>query len=445
MVPGIISEDLRMVGESSRTAYIRALAMTDRPQALHLLAQLLSELFSMQAEQIEINDDQYSLNSLNGFFQSAGEAYFFKFHQEEGEEAMSGEYYRADVLAQAGFPVDQPIHVSARAGEQILIYRRRSDPRFSDVLRQLDTSADQIAIKRAVAAEVSLNQQLLAIYRQTLHPITPEQSGDEPIHRLFHDRLVDPRSKRYPGGRFGDFYVGQSFRFPADLVLDWQDFASCQFVINGKTYARTVGDLFTAAEQRLRPGSLADAGGIVAHGDAHNANVWYREALGQPALSYFDPAFAGRHVPSLMAEIKPTFHNIFAHPLWLYEPALASRHFSAKAVLHGRQLHIETDWQLSPIRQAMLDTKARYLWRPLLEMLQARDLLPPDWRDVIRLGLFLSPTLVMNLRAGVKNHDPVSSLIAFSTAVMVGSPPVDDSDIVSNFLDWIDPGLPHPR
>jgi hypothetical protein len=437
-----VPKDFVMISEVSRTAEIRALSRTDRPRALQLLAQLLSELFSMRPERIEINDDQYSLNSLNGFFQNAGEAYFFKFHQEEGEEAMSGEYYRADILAQAGFPVDQPVQVSARAGEQILIYRRRSDPRFSDVLRQLDLHQDQVAMDRAVAAEIALNQKLLTIYRKTLHPITPAQSASEPIHRLFHDRLVDAISKRFPGGRFADFYVGKSFSFAGGLILDWEDFASCQFVINGRTYARTIGDLFTAAERHLRPNALADAGGVVAHGDAHNANVWYSENAGQASLSYFDPAFAGHHVPSLMAEIKPTFHNIFAHPLWLYEPALASQRFTAKAVRQGHQLHIETDWRLSPVRQSLLNAKANYLWRPLLELLKAQNLLPPDWRDVIRLGLFLSPTLVMNLRAGAKNHDPVSSLIAFSIAVMAGSPLIDDTDVVSAFLDQIDPDLP---
>ncbi len=431
-----------MAADTSRTARIRALARTDRRQALQLLQKLLSELFGMQAEQIEINDDQYSLNSLNGFFHSAGTDYFFKFHQEEGEEAMSGEYYRADILAQAGFPVDQPVHVSARAGEQILIYRRRSDPRFSDVLRELDFADDTPAIDRALDAERDLCRTLLAVYRRTLHPITPGQSADEPIHRLFHERLVDATSKQFPGGRFADFYVGKPFRFPGGLILDWRDFAACRFVINGRPYARTIGELFQAAEQRLRPRSLADGGGVVAHGDAHNANVWYGEQSGKAVLSYFDPAFAGRHVPSLMAEIKPTFHNIFAHPLWLYEPAAASRRFTARAEIKGRQLWVETDWHLSAVRQALLDLKAKHLWRPLLQELQKQRLLPADWRDVIRLGLFLSPTLVMSLRAGAKNHDPISSMIAFAVAVMVGSPPDNGTDIVNTFLDQIDPVQP---
>ncbi|MGO4611143.1 hypothetical protein AB4142_32915, partial [Variovorax sp. 2RAF20] len=85
------------------------------------LAALLGDLFGMTANNVRINVDKYSLNSLNGFFDSDGQPYFFKFHQEEREEGMTGEYYRAEILSRAGLPVDQPVHMSAQPGEQILV------------------------------------------------------------------------------------------------------------------------------------------------------------------------------------------------------------------------------------------------------------------------------------------------------------------------------------
>src|SRR5690606_26181274 len=99
------------------------------------------------------------------------------------EEAMTGEYYRADILARAGLPVDQPVHMSALPGEQILIYRRRSDPRFSDVLRALDMTPDAEAEARAVQAERDLSEKLLAVSRETLHPVSACEVAAEPIHR----------------------------------------------------------------------------------------------------------------------------------------------------------------------------------------------------------------------------------------------------------------------
>jgi Ser/Thr protein kinase RdoA (MazF antagonist) len=135
----------------SETAAIRALALAGQTEAAKIqLAVLITRLFSLSVTNLTINADQYSLNSLNGFFESGDEKFFFKFHQEEGEEQMSGEYYRAGLLAAAGMPVDMPVHVSALPGEQILIYKRRADPRFADILRALDITDNAAA--RAEAA-----------------------------------------------------------------------------------------------------------------------------------------------------------------------------------------------------------------------------------------------------------------------------------------------------
>ncbi|MBZ9995174.1 hypothetical protein [Mesorhizobium sp. BH1-1-4] len=427
-----------MTATPSRTARIRALAQHDVAEAQRALSALLGDLFGMNPGNVRINVDKYSLNSLNGFFDSEGQAYFFKFHQEEREEAMAGEYYRAEILSRAGLPVDQPVHMSAQPGEQILVYRRRTDPRFSDVLFALDTRDDAGGRREAVLAERDLSARLLDVYLETLHPVTVAQVSAEPIHRLFHERLIDADTRLSPGGRLADFYVGKPFVFPG-VELGWDQFSRLKFVINGRRYISSIGELFDAAAERLRPDRLADAGGVVAHGDAHNANVWYVEKAGGAELSFFDPAFAGSHIPTLLAEVKATFHNIFAHPFWLYDPAMATQAFQARARLDGDFLHVDTDWDLSPVRSDLLEVKAVDLWRPLLLKLKRRGMLPADWRTVLRLGLFLSPTLVMNLRAGARSHTPVSSLIGFSVAVMVGSEPDGGTDRVTGFFDRIDP------
>ncbi|MDO5603555.1 MAG: hypothetical protein Q4G25_00195 [Paracoccus sp. (in: a-proteobacteria)] len=425
----------------SRTAEIRAVARHDPQAAGRLLTALIRDLFSIPVADLRINHDQYSLNSLNGFFTSAGREYFFKFHQEEGEEAMGGEYYRADILSRAGLPVDQPVHISALPGEQLLIYDRRDDPRLSDVLFALDQDHDDQAAARALRAEADLNDHILAVACATLRPVTPDEAAAEPVHRLFHHRLVDLPGGHYPGGRLAAFYAGQDFAFPGGVVLNWNDIAMARPVINGAEHARSLLDMFDLAHGRYAPRNLADAGGITGHGDAHNANVWYRRGGdGLPdRLAFFDPAFAGDGVPALLAEIKPTFHNIFAHPFWLYHPDLALRRFTASAALRDGRLIIDTDWSPGPLREALMEVKARHFWRPWLAHLSARGMLPPDWEDVIRIGLFLSPTLVMNLRAGAGRHNPVSSAVGLAVALAAGSAPVAGADIFSRFFDLIRP------
>jgi len=423
---------------TSRTADIRQRAKNKDGSAEALLKNLLRDLFKIDATNITIHHDQYSLNSLNGLFDTRDGAFFFKFHQEEGEEAMRGEYYRADILAKAGLAVDQPVFMSALPGEQILVYRRRHDPRFSDVLRELDLNDNARRQALAVQAERQLNQAVLAVYLDTLEPITPEQAADEPVNRLFWERLVDSETGQFPGGRFKSFYVGQEFVFPG-VSLSWEQFSTARFRINGVEYVDTVGELFDAAYARLNPRALADAGGVTAHGDAHNANVWFAEKDGTATLSLFDPAFAGRHVPTLLAEVKTTFHNIFAHPLWLYDPALAAQTYAAHATYANGILDVTTNCTLSEIRKALFTVKALDMWKPLLQALDAQAMLPGDWRRVVRLGLFLCPTLVMNLRAGAATHNQASSLIGFCMAVMAGSEPACGTDLMTAFFDNIDP------
>ena len=438
--------------EQSPVARARALAKAGRTgEAAAIVIRLLKEQFGFDATGMRINADIYSLNSMNGTFEAAGLPLFFKFHQEENEGAMAGEYYRARLLADAGLPVDLPLHASTEAGRQILVYRRRTEPRFADVLRSLDVAPDSAAEAEALTAERGLNARLMEVFARSLHPVTPEQSAAEPIHRLFHERLVTAGAPGKLGGRFASFYENRVFQLPG-TSLDWRDLKDLIFVVNGTRYGRTLGQLFDEAFVRLRPDKRADAGGVTAHGDAHNANVWFEKSSLAPgdsrtgsrppgaALVMFDPAFAGTHVPALLAEVKTTFHNIFAHPLWLYEPDEAAGRYRADVRRDGDTLRIETDWRPGAVRLGLLQAKADQVWRPLLALLAQRGMLPPDWRRVVKLALFLCPTLVMNLRAGAEggSHNPVSSAIGLATAASMGAEP-DRADVLSEMLDAVGP------
>jgi hypothetical protein len=437
----LLAREAQMTRKLSRTAEIRSVASKDRSQAESMLEEFIAGLFSIPVSNLKINLDQYSLNSLNGFFQSEKLDFFFKFHQEEGEEQMRGEYYRADILARAGLPVDQPVHISTLPGEQLLVYNRRSDPRFSDVLLELDQSDDPILIVRATSAEARLNDHVLACAIESLQPITPAQSTSEPIHRLFYERLIDQPNGTYPGGRFARFYTNRKFLFPDGVELSWDQINYARPVVNGMERRLSLQEMFDWAHTRYAPENLADAGGVVAHGDAHNANVWYERGAKEDRLAFFDPAFAGDRVPSLVAEVKSTFHNIFAHPYWLYNPEIAKERYVAKVRLESGQLFIDTNWDVSAVRKALLKTKARHFWKPWLAHLLSKDLLPDDWEDVIRIGLFLSPTLVMNLNAGegAGRHNPISSAIGLAIALSAGSAPITGSDMFSDFFDEIRP------
>src|SRR5262249_53452701 len=116
--------------EEAPTARARALARAGKiAEAEQAVATLIAEEFQLQVARVAINRDAYSLNSLNGTVETGKGPFFFKFHQEEGEDRMAGEYYRARILADAGLPVDLPVEASTRPGRQILLYRLRRDRR----------------------------------------------------------------------------------------------------------------------------------------------------------------------------------------------------------------------------------------------------------------------------------------------------------------------------
>lgn len=419
------------------TERARQLARAGRwRESEQVICELIESTFGLRPSAIEINRDRYSLNSMNGFVTGNGTQYFFKFHQEEGEADTAGEYYRAEFLRDAGFPVDMPAHMSGEVGRQILLYRRRRDPRLADLCRAIELDGGEG--EALITAQRDLDRLIGERYVATLHMAPEKEVAAEAIHRLFHARLVDPGQEDRLGGRVRRFYVDKSFGFPR-FEISWGDLADRRWCINGVSYRHTLRQLFEDSRDRLRPAALASQGAVVAHGDAHNANVWVETAPNTKRLIFFDPAFAGQHIPALLAEIKATFHNIFAHPLWLYDAPIADGRFHANVTFDEDQVVVETDWRLSPLREAFLDSKVSLVWRPLLAELSRRGWLPAEWRRIVRCALFCCPTLVMDLRAGgCADHTPVTSAIGLGVSVMIGSEPGGE-DVVSRFLDAVDP------
>jgi len=402
-------------------------------RASEKLQQLIADVTGIEAVSLQINRDQYSLNSLNGRVVLAdGRTLFFKFHHEEGEEHTIDEYYRAELLREHGFAVDVPVYTCGEPGRQILLYSLRNDQRLADVCRAVESAADWEQSAAIIEAQRRADSDILAHTLPTLRMARAAEVAAESIHQLFWNRLVSAGALDGLGGRVAQFYVGQRFTL-GEVQLDWETLSQMHWQVNGVLYPQTLHQLFMAAGEVLKPAALASHGVVVAHGDAHNANVWYETQHAEPELVSFDPAFAGSNIPALLAEIKATFHNIYAHPCWLYEPDDAAARYQVNVRCDGNTLIVEHDWQLSPLRRAFLTSKGELYWKPLLAVLQEKGWLPGNWQQIMRLALFCCPTLVMNLRAGSSsNHNPTSSAIGFSVAVMLACGGEDE------FTHWID-------
>lgn len=433
-----------MTGSEPLAAQARQLVQAGEwQQAADVLRQLIGEVTGVAAGQLTINRDQYSLNSLNGTVTlDDGRALFFKYHNEEGEDKTIEEYYNAELLRESGFRVDVPVYACGEPGRQILMYTLRHDRRMADICRDIEQQQAWDQEAEIEEAQRRADRDILTHTLPTLKPGLVSAVAAEPVHQLFYHRLISPENPEITaglGGRVARFYVGKTFRLE-DEELEWQTLSNLRWVINGVTYQHSLRQLFTEAGIRLAPAALAGHGVITAHGDAHNANVWYDTSEEIPQLVSFDPAFAGRNIPALLAEIKATFHNIFAHPLWLYEPSRCGELYKVTVMRRGDTLYVDHNWQLTPLRAAFLRDKGEEYWQPLLAQLARRGWLPPHWQRIFRLAMFCCPTLVLDLRAGgVSGHTQTSSALGLAMAMMLGSEPVEDTDEFSDWLAGISP------
>src|SRR5690349_2476954 len=213
-----------MQADESPTAVARRLvAAGKRDEAERVVNALIAENFNLPVERVAINADWSSLNSLNGIVDIAdGRRFFFKFHQEEGEGETVQEYYRAELLESAGYPVDVPAMMSRRPGHQILLYAFRRDRQVAaaclDVER--DGAADDGTL---MALQRELDQLTGEIYLRKLHASSAELSAAEPIHQLFHHRLVTPPDRTRLAGRVERFYAGKPVVLPGSTI-SWEEF-----------------------------------------------------------------------------------------------------------------------------------------------------------------------------------------------------------------------------
>jgi len=431
---------------SAPTALCRRLvAAGKRAAAERVVAGLIAGQFGVAVRGAAINADWSSLNSLNGTVDlEDGRRYFFKFHQEEGFDATVREYYRAEILERAGLPVDLPAMISREPGHQVLLYEFRHDRSLAECCLSMERGQDNSEPAAIHTLQDELDRLTGRIYLATLHASDAARSAAEPVHQLFHHRLWTPPDKATLAGRVVGFYDGAVVRLPG-VELGWDEFKELRWRINGVDYRHSLGELFRESLLRLEPSRFGASGAVTGHGDAHNANVWVEQRNSGSRLVLFDPAFAGEHMPALLADVKPTFHNIFAHPLWLYHPAEADACFHVGVAIDNGRVIVDHDWALPPLRQGFLRAKVDFVWQPLLAELRARDWLPDDWQRIVRCALFCCPTLVMNLRADAPHgatagRSPAISALSFAIAVMAGSEPASGrSDVFADFFTAIAP------
>src|SRR5699024_5383748 len=144
----------------------------------------------------------------------------------------------------------------------------------------------------------------------------------------------------------------------------WRRLRNKRWNIDGVKYEQTLGELAEEAAEVMPPSKLCQLPMVTAHGDDHQGNVWVKTSTDNAKyLTLFDPAFASENIPALLAFAKSTYHNAIAHPYWLYHH---SEDEAGQVIEDDNWVFVEGVTQLSPMRQAILDSAVEQVWLPLL-------------------------------------------------------------------------------
>ncbi len=400
-------------------ATIQRLQFSELAKAERLLRRWFDRHMHLPVESVTLTPKAVSLNSFNGFYRLDGQEYFFKTHIED--KGILEEYYHAEMLLQAGYTIVKPLRTLHEEGRQMVIYPVVHWPVMFDLMRAVETNTPEtVSLETLVAAERRECSRLLAIYTQSLKHSTAVENARAPIHQLFWHRLAGERLKSfYEGKRVA--LPGQGSMQTSQDSISFEELLSCTWTIQGSlttntTPALTLGELIERAKTVLNPAQEAMT--VVGHGDAHFGNVFLeKEGNGQDTYLYFDPAFAGRHSPWLDI-VKPLFHNVFA--TWMYFPREIAQDLQLSVTRHGKHITVEHNYVLTPLRQAMLETKRDCLLKPLKEMLRSQHALDEHWVDTLRFALMCCPLLTVNL-LDEQRIPPIITWLALSLAVEMGN------------------------
>lgn len=437
---------------------IQKLQFSNKPEAELQLLKFLIENEDPEISKVELTPRPESLNSINGFITySNGERVFFKTHVEENEQIS--EYYNAQSLAAAGYPIVAAKQIQHRPGKQIALYEILSYPTLFDKLKTAEdrflacsigsgsigggsvnevddevgtnfdskaaaksngdnsSSQESLQIETFTESQIELEKRVFSIYEQTLEIRPQFDQFKAPINQLFSHRLKSD-------GRLGLFYRNKTISLNNQDIV-FEDLANCTWTINDVEYLDTLAKIISRSDEMLTPENKPDllTATVVGHGDAHNGNIFL--VGGRNELRMFDPAFAGRH-NVLLDLTKPLFHNIFAR--WMYFPEQVSKEIELTASKTGDRISIKHNFLPSELRLEHLAAKRQHLLIPTLRLLESKEILPDDWIEYLRSALFCCPFLTVNLFANYKQNGTLAERypnsikwLGLSMAVALGS------------------------
>lgn len=257
-----------------------------------------------------------ALNSISGiikikFPDGVEKEVFGKIHIESNTKSISPlgaekEYANAEKLADAGWPVLEPIAVSKTKEYPLLLYPVLKEPTLFDILEESYTTGIVQLTSQIIESLERYNETIGAKEAKSLRVGSSTEAMNAPVQALFLKRIEK-------GGRIDQWYTTETmFNLPGlDNSISWEELLDTKWVINGVIYNTSLGKIIDQARKNLTYRDEKETFLIQSHGDDHAGNVRLTDS---PIV--FDPAFAGWNPVSL--DIKALAHTGFLPSAAMY-------------------------------------------------------------------------------------------------------------------------------
>lgn len=307
--------------------------------------------------------------------------------------------FNTNIFCKSSRYQDQEIRVAAQAA---LFYPRVQIPLLSDSGYLLypffegaseaecrlsfiqNGRSDMQTAELVLHAELVKAEDMLRAYQRSFRvPTHPRSLAQQPIHRFYHDRLVE-------NTRLGEIY-SSGIRIH-DRTLPVMSFIDILFQVNGVSYP-SLKQICQAAPCILDPTTASSCPSVFGLGGAHGGNTMIANKTGlngSRELLYVDYEVAGYH--SVMLDLaKPFLNDIFFEELY----ADVIRDLSPVEYTLANDVMIVapvTD-QLS---QEILNIKKKYLLEPLIQSARKQNCDLESYIPQLASALFACSALTRN-------------------------------------------------
>ncbi|MCL4384407.1 hypothetical protein M1116_03050 [Patescibacteria group bacterium] len=343
-------------------------------------------------------DDIFSINSRAGVCgDKKGRQYCFKTLKDGNKQNIFYEAMSSGLMNKIFSHTQKAIYIDRDYRVAIFPWFE-GRPMVSYLLSDLNPELAE----KYLTLELKKSEEILASNLASMDEVKNRDTTKENVHSLFYDRVT--------GGRWNEYYDNKIVQIH-DKRYDFGKILQMETVVNGQ-HCKPLAQVINNSKYYLSPKLLDKGLKVYGLGDGHGGNV-----LVKPDFTDYlniDYEYAGIHCPLLDAA-KSIYHDIFVDVL--LSNRISPLPVKVSCRVHNGKLYINHNYQLNPVKKAILEIKLGILNTTLREA-QKRGYSSKNWEMILRSALAVCATLSRN----ILDYDTKHLWLAYALAVSFGTP-----------------------